>query len=695
MAYPNSLYASLDNGSNDAVWGNVNKIAQSFMPMFDPEVQARAEAFRRDRELFPLKRQGLEADIKLTRERALTEGAQRGYYGAQSNLLGSKTQGQQIQNSALGQLFQGSEPRNVGLVDFVKGFEGFNPNAYADGAQTSIGWGTRANPGESSISQEEADRRLAEELQSHADRVDQAAAAARYNLTPQQRNALISFDYNTGRGVDLIGRAGGDLSFIPNKMKEYVNFQGKQLPGLVKRRQAEIDLFNQVQQAPQAIDPQRAAVLASVGGVNPEQLVTGLARAQALSGGPLTEDRGRQIALAQGLLPSQTTTITPGFQQQILSANDKAEMDKAIATEAARGKVDLAKQDIAGRYGIAGDILKGAFDQMRPSGARGTSQGQGGSLSFGSAQDLYREAADTSMANFGVPMTEDGKGFDTSKDVFGPYRERWASTYSDLRQAGADPWTAKAQANLHHFGTSEPAGMLDPGGRFFGDPKVKQFNAQPFPADRLRAFGGAQRQPLQGGQLDMANVAGLLQSLGLAEPAQQQAPSPLVAAIPQTGVPESLRRPVEQPPVARDFAAENEQRKAAEKQAVGTKYNTEILRRLQSQMQRSGVSLADLANSAFSTGQKPELALQEALTAGPVPPTGGSIADYMAYTQGADVPDLADIQMALRDANALRALGFDPNQVIPFIPPQFGGQRGVQQPAQQASDLELRLQRYQ
>lgn len=129
------------------------------------------------------------------------------------------------------------------LVSLVKEFEGYNPNAYADYKQTSIGYGTRAKAGERSISKEEAERRLADELVKSRQRVESLNQKAGYNLAPHEIDALTSFDYNTGRLEQLTENGTRDRATIAAKMLEYRKAGGKVLPGLVKRREAERQVF--------------------------------------------------------------------------------------------------------------------------------------------------------------------------------------------------------------------------------------------------------------------------------------------------------------------------------------------------------------------------------------------------------------------------------------------------------------------
>lgn len=132
----------------------------------------------------------------------------------------------------------------VGLVDLVKGFEGFNPRAYSDSGQISIGYGTRGKPGEV-ITEEEAIRRLQAELADSAQRIEDAADLKGITFNKNQFDALVSFDYNTGKGMNLIGRFGDNPEALAAKMREYIKDEpgGEILPGLVKRRGVETALL--------------------------------------------------------------------------------------------------------------------------------------------------------------------------------------------------------------------------------------------------------------------------------------------------------------------------------------------------------------------------------------------------------------------------------------------------------------------
>jgi GH24 family phage-related lysozyme (muramidase) len=131
------------------------------------------------------------------------------------------------------------------LLTTVKGLEGYNPNAYGDYKQTSIGYGTRAKPGETSISQSDAEARLKSELATHHQRVIDHASKHGYQFTPGQINALTSFDFNTGRLEQLTANGTRKPEEIAAKIPEYNKAGGKVNKGLVNRRRKEQTIFTQ------------------------------------------------------------------------------------------------------------------------------------------------------------------------------------------------------------------------------------------------------------------------------------------------------------------------------------------------------------------------------------------------------------------------------------------------------------------
>lgn len=126
------------------------------------------------------------------------------------------------------------------LMDFVKSQEGFASKATWDYHQWSNGYGTVAKYPNEVIDQAEATRRLQGELQVHAGNIDSAARNARITLTAGQRDALISYDFNTGQGKSIIKRCDGDPNRISSEIANGIKTAGgKTLSGLAQRRSAE------------------------------------------------------------------------------------------------------------------------------------------------------------------------------------------------------------------------------------------------------------------------------------------------------------------------------------------------------------------------------------------------------------------------------------------------------------------------
>jgi GH24 family phage-related lysozyme (muramidase) len=91
------------------------------------------------------------------------------------------------------------------FVNQVKKYESDSGNplaAYFDRTQTSIGFGTRARAGETSLTPEEAHNRLIDELEEHEKLVHNIIKAVKpkWKLNQNQWNALIDISFNVGSG---------------------------------------------------------------------------------------------------------------------------------------------------------------------------------------------------------------------------------------------------------------------------------------------------------------------------------------------------------------------------------------------------------------------------------------------------------------------------------------------------------------
>jgi lysozyme len=145
-------------------------------------------------------------------------------------------------------------------IDLIKSFEGLSLKAYrdpgsVDGLPITIGWGTTqyANAGIAKYGRSavmlgdvltEYDADL--ELQAAITRYAKVINGATNKLTQQQFDAAVSFVYNTGANTRQVTRLqSGAIAEFRRMMSQYTKGgDGRILPGLVRRRKAEADLWD-------------------------------------------------------------------------------------------------------------------------------------------------------------------------------------------------------------------------------------------------------------------------------------------------------------------------------------------------------------------------------------------------------------------------------------------------------------------
>lgn len=193
------------------------------------------------------------------------------------------------------------------LYGAIKGFEGFNPRAYGDYKQHSVGYGTRATSPNEVITQEEADRRLRDEVSRARTIVDKFAP----NLDPGTRAALTSLTFNAG---DDWTRAGlgdairsGNMGDARSRFLQYTKAGGQDLPGLVNRRQAEAAWIGGA--APPSDDSPEGARLAA--SMRPQQAPVSSGEVMLASG------RGTVPTGAAPERDSWLTRMLPGLKEGI------------------------------------------------------------------------------------------------------------------------------------------------------------------------------------------------------------------------------------------------------------------------------------------------------------------------------------------------------------------------------------------
>ena len=130
-------------------------------------------------------------------------------------------------------------------IALIKKYEGCRLKAYKDSKGVlTIGWGHTANvKSGQTITQEEADALLLEDLEKFDAHVSYYDSTYNYKFNQNEHDALTSFAFNIGslRGLTNYGKR--TKYQIAQKIQAYVNCNGVKLNGLVKRRKAEYDLF--------------------------------------------------------------------------------------------------------------------------------------------------------------------------------------------------------------------------------------------------------------------------------------------------------------------------------------------------------------------------------------------------------------------------------------------------------------------
>jgi len=133
------------------------------------------------------------------------------------------------------------------LVEFIIELEDFSPTAYDDFKQTSIGYGTKATSKDQTITEPEARKLMEKDLDAARKTVLKLKETAGYDWNENQVDALTSFTYNLGAGnlrkLTENGTRGDEE--IADMLPEY-KYAGKKVrEGLIKRREAELKLFNE------------------------------------------------------------------------------------------------------------------------------------------------------------------------------------------------------------------------------------------------------------------------------------------------------------------------------------------------------------------------------------------------------------------------------------------------------------------
>lgn len=214
-------------------------------------------------------------------------------------------------------MLRAGTPVHSTYLDAIRGFEGFTAKADWDYAQFTNGYGTKAKFAGEVIDKAEADRRFAAEISEARAIVEKHAPAA----TEGTKAALTSLTFNAGTawtrsGLGEAVRA-GDVDRVRDLFVQYNKAGGEVLPGLAKRRLAEVAWIGSPQTSTQAdggavtvaatvADTSGVAgfppafIAAGVGGVDPVSALPAPAAAAA--------DAGSSAFAATQELPATPTT---------------------------------------------------------------------------------------------------------------------------------------------------------------------------------------------------------------------------------------------------------------------------------------------------------------------------------------------------------------------------------------------------
>lgn len=138
-------------------------------------------------------------------------------------------------------------------IDLIHSFEQLRLDAYKDpgssnGLPITIGWGSTSDLAGQPIqigdrwTKEQADKKFEQDLAKFDARVAKLAP----NATQGQHDALVSFDYNTGSlhsSTLLKKHNAGDYAGAKAEFARWVYNDGKKMNGLVRRRQAEAEMY--------------------------------------------------------------------------------------------------------------------------------------------------------------------------------------------------------------------------------------------------------------------------------------------------------------------------------------------------------------------------------------------------------------------------------------------------------------------
>ena len=517
----------MDRNTAAALGQNLSSAFANIGQIFDPRYRAAADQQRLTNEGLTLSNTGkgienqylpkqLQANLGLTGAQTNSANASAGNYNASAGFTNARTSGLTNLNKLAGSL-------SIPTTSYSTGADVGGPDEMQD-SWTNKGYtatGQNLSPG---------------------------VVAVNPNVYP---HGTVFKDPNTGEvliAADTHGNKNPNVVDIfrgPSEYKSQSDTRNLQVVGnedipygttkekLAALRQKYMD---QPQAAP--LNMNQAAIYAAIanGGGDPSQLVNAFAKAQGM--GATDELTARQAALGQGVVMNQGEYFLP--------QESTAFQNRGLASAFNINEADNRSNELIASGNAQADALKAVFGL-----GSATRRGDGSMLSvpktapnsFSDMNKVNEEAQAASFRTFGVPLDDEDA---PTEDPYAPSRRAWSQSYTNARQTGMSPIEAEAAANVHHFGTDQPAINSENTFRFgFGkNPSIPTItNTEPlqlspeFGADPNQMGSVIESIPaLYGIQVQAPGIANTGAAVtGVEQPAQQNAVSPM------------LQRPAEQP----------------------------------------------------------------------------------------------------------------------------------------------------
>jgi 3D (Asp-Asp-Asp) domain-containing protein len=515
----------MDRNTAAALGQNLSSAFADIGQIFDPRMRAAADQQRLTNEGLTLRNTGqgienqylpkqLQANLGLTGAQANSANAAAGNYNASAGFTNTRTSGLTNLNRLAGSL-------SIPTTSYSTGADVGGPDEMQD-SWTNRGYtatGKNLSPG---------------------------VVAVNPSVYP---HGTVFKDPNTGEimiAADTHGNKNPNVVDIFKDPSEYRsqndtrNLQvvgNEDIPyGTTKEQLAALRQKYMDQQQAAPLNMNQAAIYAAIanGGGDPSQLMNAFAKTKAM--GATDELTARQALAGQGVIANQGEYFLPqestAFQNRgLTSAFNINEADNESNRLIASGNAQTK---------LIGDMFGGA-----------SGSGDGSTLrvpktapnSFTEMNKVSEEAQAASFKTFGVPVDEAGA---PTEDPYAPTRKLWSQSYANARQTGMSPIEAEAAANVHHFGTDQPAINSEDTFRFgFGkDPSIPAItNTEPL-------------QPSPELGVNPNQMGAVIESIPSLFGMQVQAPGIANAGVPVTGaeqpaqqnaVPPMLQRPAEQP----------------------------------------------------------------------------------------------------------------------------------------------------